>query len=170
MILVAGIGNIFLGDDAFGVEVVGELQRRALPREVTVIDFGIRSYDLAYAISEAWDAVVLVDAAPRGEPPGTVYLLEVNEDDLGEQEGLVDAHSMDPVRVLQLGARLGGRPKQLYVVGCEPASVDPENSEPGLSPAVKEAVPKAVEMIEKLVGKLSKTENKHRNRMPALAG
>jgi hydrogenase maturation protease len=77
-VLIAGIGNIFLGDDGFGVRVVNELRQRRLPDSVDVIDFGIRSYDLAFALTNGYDAVVLVDAVPRGEPPGTTYLIEID--------------------------------------------------------------------------------------------
>ena len=75
-ILVAGVGNIFLGDDAFGVEVARALSGRPLPEGVTVKDFGIRGFDLAYTMLDAWDTVILVDALSRGEAPGTLYLLE----------------------------------------------------------------------------------------------
>ncbi len=151
-ILVAGIGNIFLGDDAFGSEVARELSRETLPDGVRVVDFGIRSYDLAYAIMENYDATILVDATPRGEPPGTVSLIEP---DLSELDGLetseeVDAHSMNPVRVLQLVRSLGGKPDcGLYLVGCEPAVL--ETDALGLSEPVQAAIPQAVAMIQSLV-------------------
>ena len=118
-VLVAGVGNIFLGDDAFGVEVVQRLASRALPEHVSVVDFGIRSYDLAYALMEPWELVILVDAVSRGEEPGTVYLIEPELPQPGESpdESAFDAHSMNPVSVLQLveqtgrqvRAHLGGR-------------------------------------------------------------
>ncbi|MGH7848434.1 MAG: hydrogenase maturation protease, partial [Candidatus Binatia bacterium] len=72
-ILVAGIGNIFLGDDGFGVEVARELAKRKLPESVRVVDFGIRGFDLAYALLDGYDLTILVDAAPRGGLPGTLY-------------------------------------------------------------------------------------------------
>ena len=97
-ILVAGIGNIFFGDDAFGCEVARELMRRPLPERVKVVDYGIRSYDLAYAIMDDYDATILVDAVPRGEPPGTLYLIELDLEDLGlAGQAIPDAHSMNPV-------------------------------------------------------------------------
>jgi hydrogenase maturation protease len=152
-ILVAGIGNIFFGDDAFGVEVTHELMRREWPAEVRIEDFGIRSYDLAYAIMDGYDAVVLVDATPRGHSPGTVSLIEPDlaalEADTGE---IVNAHSMNPVRVLQMVRSLGGQAQQLYLVGCEPAVLETE--ELGLSAAVQAAVPRAVELVESLVDAL----------------
>src|SRR5215475_5749075 len=108
-ILVAGIGNIFLGDDAFGCEVIRELSRRTWPEEVRVIDFGIRSYDLAYALTEEHDLIILVDAAQRGQTPGTVYLLEPGLDQVAKLERAApDAHTMNSVNVLQLAQLLGG--------------------------------------------------------------
>ncbi|HEY5768956.1 MAG TPA: hydrogenase maturation protease [Terrimicrobium sp.] len=150
-ILVAGIGNIFLGDDAFGVEVIRELMLRPVPEEVCVKDFGIRGYDLAYAIMDGYEATILVDAAPRGQPPGTLYLIEPDLERI-EGPGNVDAHSMNPMAVLQLIHALGGRPGKLYLVGCEPGVL--ETDEICLSPNVRAAVPQAVKMIESLVRRL----------------
>jgi len=113
-ILIAGIGNIFLGDDAFGSEVAGVLAQMRWPAHIHVEDFGIRSYDLAYALMEA-DAAILIDAVPRGHPPGTVYLIEPNTDNLGD--GMIDAHAMNPVAVLQLVRTLGGTTGRIYLVG-----------------------------------------------------
>src|ERR1700722_10307121 len=99
-ILVAGIGNIFQGDDGFGCEMIRQLQSRRFARGVTMIDFGIRSYDLAYALTEGDDAVILVDAASRGQPPGTVFLIEPDVNRLNEAgRAAVDAHTMNPVSV-----------------------------------------------------------------------
>src|ERR1700723_2432639 len=82
-VLVAGIGNIFLGDDGFGVEVVRGLTTRSMPEGVTVKDFGIRGFDLAYALLDPWDTVILVDALPRGEAAGTLFVLEPDLTGLG---------------------------------------------------------------------------------------
>ena len=149
MILVAGIGNIFFGDDAFGVEVVHELLRREWPADVRIEDFGIRSYDLAYAIMNGWDAVILVDASPRGQPPGTVSLIELDAALPSETDEVVNAHSLNPARVLQMVRSLGGQPQRLYLVGCEPAFL--ETDELGLSDPVRAAIPAAVELVESLV-------------------
>ena len=113
-ILVAGIGNIFFGDDAFGCEVAQQLMREPLPENVRVSDYGIRSYDLAYAMLEPNDAVILVDTVPRGEEAGTVFLLEldINKLDKTELES-VNAHTMNPVAVMQLVRSLGGFPRQI---------------------------------------------------------
>ena len=154
-ILIAGIGNIFFGDDAFGCEVAAELAKRSWPDGVTVVDFGIRAYDLAYAVMDGYDATVLIDAAPRNEKPGTVYLLELNPEKLetGPEE-IADAHALTPVRVLQLIRVLGGRAENLYLIGCEPARLDAEGVI-GLSEEVRHAVPIAVEMTETIVGDLA---------------
>jgi hydrogenase maturation protease len=151
-ILVAGIGNIFFGDDAFGCEVAAQLMRRPLPEGVQVIDFGIRSYDLAYAMMDGPDVTIFVDATPRGQPPGTIFLIEPDINILDNASGeIVNAHSMNPVRVLQLIRSLGGEPGRLYLVGCEPAVLEPEDGAMGLSRPVQAAIAKAVEMIESLI-------------------
>ncbi len=161
-ILVAGIGNIFFGDDGFGVEVAQALARRELPPAVRVIDFGIRSYDLAYALTDNYDAVILVDALSRGGEPGTLYLIEPDLAQLGALgDVVVDAHSMDPVRVLQLAESLGGIRAPPYLVGCEPAGLICVAGEFGLSEVVQAAVPKAVEMIEGLLSNLLRLENEY---------
>ncbi len=154
-ILVAGIGNIFMGDDAFGVETARKLMQGALPDAVQVIDFGIRSYDLAYALAEGYDSIILVDATARGYAPGTVYLIEPDLTKLDQLDaGTVDAHSMNPVRVLQMAQSLGGQPGRLFLVGCEPAVLERQDGEFGLSDQVQAAVPKAIEMIESLISDL----------------
>jgi hydrogenase maturation protease len=148
-ILVAGIGNIFFGDDAFGCEVVRQLLERPIPAGVTIKDFGIRSYDLAYAILDA-EVTILVDATPQGKTPGTIFLIEPDLNSLAGGE-VVNAHSMNPVRALQMVRAMGGKPERLYLVGCEPAVLEPEEGSMGLSEAVQAAVPKAMAMIESLV-------------------
>lgn len=151
-ILVAGIGNIFFGDDAFGCEVAAQLQRRPLPEGVRVIDFGIRSYDLAYAMMDGPDVTIFIDATPRGESPGTVYLIEPDIKNLDSaSDEVVNAHSMNPVRVLQLIRSLGGQPGRLYLVGCEPAVLETDDGAMGLSEPVQAAIPKAIEMVESLI-------------------
>jgi hydrogenase maturation protease len=151
-ILVAGIGNIFLGDDAFGVEVAQQMLRQEVPDGVQVVDFGIRSYDLAYAMMEDYEATILVDATQRGGTPGTLYLIEPDLSEMDEMGGeVVNAHSMNPVRVLQLVQTLGGEPGKLYLVGCEPAILESENGALGLSEQVAAAVPDAIRMVLSLV-------------------
>jgi len=154
-ILVAGIGNIFLGDDAFGVEVANRLMSQPQPQGVTVGDYGICSYDLAYAIMDGCDAAILIDAVQRGEPPGTLYLMELDPDAADQLDaGSVNAHAMNPMVVLQMVKSLGGKPGRLYLVGCETGTLEPEEGSLGLSDSVAAAAPKAVEMVQNLVSDL----------------
>lgn len=152
-ILVAGIGNIFLGDDAFGVEVVQNLARRPWPERVRVVDFGIRGFDLAYALLDGYDAAILVDALPRGETPGTLYVIEPDLAELNGPDSVeIETHSMDPVKVLRLAHTLGDLPGQILVVGCEPATLDPdEGGYMGLSPPVEAVLDGAMQLVESLV-------------------
>jgi hydrogenase maturation protease len=153
-VLVAGIGNIFLGDDAFGVEVAQRLAARPLPEGVKVADFGIRSYDLAYELMNDWDLVILVDALPGGGRPGTLYVLEAELPGDSKVPTSLDAHTMNPTAVLQLVSALGGHLERMLVVGCEPASIEPdENGNMGLSAAVSAAVNEAVSMVEDLIAR-----------------
>ena len=154
-ILIAGIGNIFFGDDAFGVEVSRRLALRTLPAGVRVEDFGIRGLDLAYALLEDYTAVILVDAAPRGAPPGTLHVLEIGEEFvLSEPGSMVEPHSLDPVKVLSMAKSLGGNLQRIYLVGCEPLTADSEDMRMELSEPVHSAVDEAVQVIESLVDKL----------------
>jgi hydrogenase maturation protease len=155
-VLVAGVGNIFLGDDAWGTEVVRRLVQGELPENVHVEDFGIRGVHLAYEILNGYDTVILIDAAPRGEQPGTVYVMEVDagataatSDELGEAgAGVMDAHRMDPASVVALVGSLGGEIGRLLLVGCEPESAE-EGAE--LSAPVRAAVDKAVLTVRELI-------------------
>ncbi len=153
-ILVAGIGNIFLGDDAFGVEVARRISSQQMPDGVTVADFGIRSYDLAYTLMEDWDHVILVDAVPRGGQPGTVYVIEPDLDDLGHPD--LDAHTMNPVSVLRMVQALGGNVKNIIVVGCEPATVETSaDGQFALSEPVKASLDEAIRAIREIILKIS---------------
>lgn len=152
-ILVAGVGNVFLGDDGFGIEVVRRLAGRDLPEGVEVVDFGIRGMDLAYALQDDFEAVVFVDATPRGEKPGTVYLIEAEVEEDGEVA--LDTHGMDPVKVIKLSRALGAKPTRTLVVGCEPQVVlsgeDYDEMLMELSEPVQNAVEEAVKLVESLV-------------------
>jgi len=151
-VLIACVGNIFLGDDAFGVEVAQRLAQTALPPSVVVKDFGIRSYDLAYALMEKWELIVLVDAVTCGSEPGTVYTIEPDLME-GHNSHSLDAHSMDPVSVLHLVNALGGKVERMLVVGCEPECIDADTGgNIGLSAAVNAAVDEAVRVILELAG------------------
>lgn len=152
-ILVAGIGNIFLGDDGFGVEVVRRLSAKIFSDDVRIRDFGIRGYDLAYALLEEYELAILVDAAPRGGPPGMVSVIEP---DLNEAEGagapaMLDAHTMNPLNVFQLARTLGPVSTRILLVACEPASLGGEEGYIGLSGPVAAAVDEAVQVIERLI-------------------
>jgi hydrogenase maturation protease len=160
-VLVAGVGNIFLGDDAFGVEVVQKLAQRSLPDHVRVVDFGIRSYDLAYALMEPWELVILVDAVPMGDRPGTIYTIEPDlpAEGAAPATGGFDAHTMNPVSVLQMVSALGGKPSRMLVVGCEPANVEADMAgQMGLSAPVQNAVEEAVRTIEEIIGNRTHAE------------
>jgi hydrogenase maturation protease len=154
-ILVAGIGNVLLADDGFGVEAARLLAQRELPGGVKVADFGIRGMDLAYELQEDYDVVVLLDAVARGEPPGTLFVIEHDpRDEAGDGAGALDPHGMDPLRVLALARVLGAVPPRVLVVGCEPAVVlSPEDERLAmeLSPPVREAARRAVELVESLI-------------------
>ena len=149
-ILVAGIGNVFLGDDGFGVEVARQLALRPMPAGVVVRDFGIRSFDLAFALDSA-ELIILVDAAPRGGEPGTLYAIEPDLENLGEAGG-PDPHAMDPVAVLRLAREMHVTPGRLLLVGCEPETFGPENEGAmELSPRVQAAVARAADWFESIV-------------------
>ena len=156
-ILVAGVGNVFLGDDGFGVEVVKRLAGRELPEGVEVVDFGIRGMDLIYALQDDYEVIIFIDATPRGEKPGTVYLLEPEIEEYGEI--VLDTHGMDPVKVLKFAHALGARPTRTLVVGCEPQVVvsgeDYEDMLMELSEPVRAAVEEAAKLVESLVEKIS---------------
>ncbi len=154
-ILIACIGNIFLGDDAFGVQVARELWVLELPEEAVVADYGVRSIDLAYALLEPWWAIILVDAIACGGPPGSLYLLQPDADT--ENGAGLNPHVMGPAQVLAMARTLGSITAPIYIVGCEPQDLGGElEGRIGLSPAVVAAVPRAVAMIERLVEQLSK--------------
>ncbi len=145
-VLVAGVGNIFLGDDGFGPEVARLLAAEPLPAAVRVVDYGIRGTHLAFDLLGGYDRLVLVDALAGG-PPGELVLLEVGPADLGE--GDTDPHGMNPVAVLAALSRLGGTLPPPYVVGCRAASVAEGI---GLTPPVAAAVPAAVSAVRTLLG------------------
>ncbi|MDQ6617065.1 MAG: hydrogenase maturation protease [Actinomycetota bacterium] len=154
-VLVAGIGNIFLSDDGFGVEVAKRLTAWPLPPGVRVIDFGIRGVHLSYELLDGYDAVVLIDAVPMGESPGTLAVIEpdafAGPGSGDELAPVVDAHSMSPGVVLEMLARLGGAVDRILVVGCQPASLDEGI---GLTEPVAAAIEGAMELCGQLVAEL----------------
>jgi hydrogenase maturation protease len=158
-LLIAGIGNIFQGDDAFGVEVARRLQLSALPASVRVSDFGIRGFDLAYALQDGYETVILVDAFPHNQPAGTVYVVEPDLQAVASgSAAVVDAHSLDPVRVLQMASSMGTRLPKVLLVGCEPEHLGGEEGHMGLSPAVEAAVDEAVRKVESIVNQILQGE------------
>ena len=156
-ILIAGIGNIFLGDDGFGSEVARRLAGKSFPDEVRVVDFGIRGFDLAYALMDGYDVTIFIDATPRGGEPGTIYTIEPDLSELNGLDGqqmMVETHGMNPMKVLQLVKSMGGQFKRILLVGCEPAPLESEDGHMGLSPPVERAVDEAIPLVESLVAKI----------------
>ena len=156
-ILIAGIGNIFLGDDGFGCEVARRLAVRNLAEGVRVVDYGIRGFDLAYALLDGDDVTILVDATPRGGAPGTLYTIEPDLEQLDDLEGqgqMVETHGMNPLKVLAMVRACGGAFKRVLIVGCEPETFGPEEGQMGLSAPVEAAVDEAVLLLERLVTKI----------------
>jgi hydrogenase maturation protease len=156
-ILIAGIGNIFLADDGFGVEVAARLVTETFPAGVRVADFGIRGFDLAYALMEGYETTILVDACPGDGQPGTLFVIEPDANDLdstGAQPGIADPHAMNPVSVLRMARSMGGELKRVLVVGCVPATLGPEEGQMGLSEPVTAAVNEAVKLVNSLVTRI----------------
>jgi hydrogenase maturation protease len=155
-ILIAGIGNIFFGDDAFGVEVARRMARRPLPEGVRVVDFGIRGLDLTFALLDPWEAVIMVDAAPRGGPIGTIYVVEPELDPHGMTGATVEPHAMNPLNVLRSAREQGSCVGRIMLVGCEPGpfGLEEDDMRMGLSEPVAAAVEEAIFVIESLVTKL----------------
>jgi hydrogenase maturation protease len=158
-ILVAGIGNIFLGDDGFGVEVVRRLASRKLPESVRVADFGIRGFDLAYALQDGYETTILVDACRHGDVPGTLYVIEPDLKELDDPglnnpkipQAAIEAHAMNPVSVLRTARAMNIEVKNVLLLGCEPETLGGEEGQMGLSAPVEAVVGKAVELVESLV-------------------
>jgi hydrogenase maturation protease len=160
-ILIAGVGNIFLGDDAFGVETARVLMQRDVPQGVSIVDYGIRGFDLAYALLDPWDAVILVDALQRGGSAGTLYTIEPDLSSMKQSPSadvMLNPHGMDPVRVLQLALSIGSISAKVYIVGCEPEDFGDEfEGRMGLSKTVQASIDEAVEMVEGLAGRILAT-------------
>jgi hydrogenase maturation protease len=145
-VLVAGIGNIFFGDDGFGVELVRRLAREPVPEGVTVADIGIRSLHLAFALLDRPGLLLVVDAVSRGGPPGTIYLIRPSAE--AAHTGIPDAHAMNLETVVAAVRSLGGEPPPIVVVGCEPEFI---GERVGLSPAVERALPHATALIHRTI-------------------
>jgi hydrogenase maturation protease len=156
-ILVAGIGNIFLGDDAFGVEVIRRMAGLSLPASVRVSDFGIRGFDLAYALQDGYETTILVDACPHGQTPGTLSVIEPDLKVLDNPEApqaAIEAHAMNPMNVLRMARAMNIELKNILLVGCEPETLGGEEGQMGLSAPVEAAVDEAVKLIESVVNRI----------------
>jgi hydrogenase maturation protease len=154
-ILVAGIGNAWLRDDGFGGEAARRLEARELPAGVTVMDFGTGGLDLAYEVMRGYDALVLLDVSRQGGEPGTLYLMEADEEEFaaGIEDGeMLDPHGMDPATVLRFVRAVGGWPGKVVVIACEPAEVQEMGF--GLSDHVDRAVDRAVELVVSTIAEL----------------
>lgn len=152
-ILVACIGNIFQGDDAFGCEVANVLARRASSNHVRVVDFGIRGLDLTYALLDAPELTIVVDTVSRGGAPGTLYTIEPDLQDLDAGAPTLDPHALDPLQVLRAATAMGGRLGRILLVGCEPADLGGEDGRMGLTPPVSAAIAQAAAIVESLIQK-----------------
>ncbi|MBA3743721.1 hydrogenase maturation protease [Sporichthya sp.] len=156
--LVAGVGNIFLTDDGFGSEVLRRMAGTPTPPDVHLLDAGIRGVHLAYQLLDGYEVLVVVDAAQRGHAPGTVTLVEVDPNEVPDNSAqvadgeapLVDAHGLEPGAILSMLGSLGGAVQQVYLVACEPASLDDGI---GLSPEAEAAVAPAISLVEQLMWK-----------------
>lgn len=165
--LVAGIGNVFLGDDGFGVETVRALSAHRLPDAVEAVDFGVRGVHLAYQLLDGYDTLLLLDATARGGEPGTLYLIE-HDGSAGPGGAVLDGHHMSPDAVLALLDTLcagtgTAPPRRTLVLGCEPASVEEGI---GLSPPVAAAVPQAVRRVLDLLHDETATPSRALRRTP----
>jgi hydrogenase maturation protease len=156
-ILVAGIGNIFLGDDGFGVEVAARLAARQFPPGVRVADFGIRGFDLAYALMEGYASTILIDAAPGEAAPGTLSLIEPDLSTItsdAASPAFLEPHAMNPLNVLRMAARMGAKLQRILLVGCVPATLGLEEGQLGLSEPVTAALDEATTLVESLVARI----------------
>ncbi|WP_372789550.1 hydrogenase maturation protease [Paraconexibacter sp.] len=154
-ILVAGVGNAWMRDDAFGGEVARRLEAAGVPSGVTVLDFGTSGLDLAYEVMRGYDAMLLVDATRQGGDPGTLYVMEPAREDVEgsiEDGEMIDPHDMNPQTVLRFVNATGGWPGKVLVIGCEPGEID----EPGLglSPQVEAAVQRAMTLVLETIAEL----------------
>ncbi|NND99863.1 MAG: hydrogenase maturation protease [Pirellulaceae bacterium] len=150
-ILVAGLGNLFRGDDAFGSEVARRLPLEQLPSDVIVKDFGTRGYDFAYALGDGYEWVVIVDAVSRGADPGTLFVMEPQADDLEKlcyDEFSEQSHDMNPMAAIKLTQAMGRPMPRLILVGCEPLELgDDQDGLLGLSDPVAKAIDPAIQRV-----------------------
>lgn len=151
-VLVAGIGNVFLSDDGFGVEVVRRLSTESLGDDVNVVDFGIRGVHLAFDLADGrYDGVILVDAVAKGGEPGTLYVIDPDVANRSLESAVPDAHSLTPDAVLSWIHQIGGKPPRIVVLGCEPGTTE-ESME--LSEPVANSIDVALQMIRALISEM----------------
>jgi hydrogenase maturation protease len=151
-VMIAGVGNMFMQDDGFGGAVIKKMQHKNFPEGVEIKDFGTGGLKLAYDLMRGYDGLILLDASPRGEKPGTLYVIEPNQDDINpdlQQGGPIDPHGADPATVLRFVKSIGSWPGKVIIVACEPEAVG--DFEIGLSAPVMAAIDKAIEMVEDIV-------------------
>ena len=161
MILVAGIGNIFLGDDGFGSEVARQMSQSVVDAGVRVVDFGIRGVDFLYALLDGYDATIIIDALSRGAAPGTIYVIEPDLHELTDNAAPVEPHAMDPFRILGMARSMGAVFRNVRIVGCEPATFGPpDEGQMELSACVSAAVGQAVDVVQGLVAEMSRVAAK----------
>ena len=165
-ILVAGVGNVFCGDDGFGVAVVEQLRLSELPECVCVVDVGIRGIDLTYALHDGWDATIIIDAMARGGEPGTLYVVEpvLARPAPGDPPAPFQlvGHDLHPEVVLKGAAMAGARLGMTRIVGCEPLQLgEDEVDAMSLSAPVRKAIPEAVRLVESLVASVARLEVTH---------
>jgi hydrogenase maturation protease len=154
-ILIAGVGNAWLRDDAFGAEVARRLAVRELPEGVSVMDVGTSGLDLAYEVMRGYSALVIVDVSKQGGEPGTLYVIDVEPDDVPSEikDGeTIDPHSMDPMTMLRFVRVIGGWPGRVQVIACEPEIVDDVGL--GLTPSVEASVERAIALVLETITEL----------------
>ncbi len=162
-ILIAGIGNIFQGDDAFGVAVARKLASMKLADNIRVMDIGIRSIDLCFALLDGFDVIILVDASARGGAPGTVYTIAIEPDDVPDvaETSITNSHGLDPVSVLALAKSMEAKLNNVFLIACEPLITEHDDSgHIGLSDPVEAAVNPAIETILQLIREYKSSNSK----------
>ncbi len=159
-VMIAGIGNMFMKDDGFGSAVVKRIANKKFPQGVEVKDFGTGGLKLAYDLMRGYDGLVFLDASARGEKPGTLYVIEPKESDFSndlEEGGPIDPHGSDPVTVLRFVKSIGAWPGKVFIVACEPETVD--DFEIGLSEPVNIAIDTAIEMVDDIIKEIYSVKN-----------
>ena len=154
MILVAGVGNIFFGDDAFGSDVARRMIGRFESPKARVIDFGIRALDLTYALCDGYEAVIIIDTFAQGGEPGTIYVVEPESNEFDNAPAMIEAHGMHVGHVLAAARSMGAPLANVWIVGCEPQTFGPDEGKMGLSSPVAASVEPAIQVVESLIDKL----------------